>query len=81
MQICDAGTNKKYVQKIQKSGDGKYQCLITNQALKDSGLYSMIQDSPPANDGVVLAFGHGLGYGKCGNFTFIKQGNNFIACF
>ena len=78
MQICDAGTNKKYVQKIQKSGDGKYQCLITNQALKDSGLYSMIQDSPPANDGVVLAFGHGLGYGKCGNFTFIKQGNNFI---
>jgi hypothetical protein len=77
MQICDAGTNKKYVQKIQKSGDGKYQCLITNQALKDSGLYSMIQDSKPANDGVVLAFGHGLGYGKCGNFTFIKQGNNF----
>ena len=77
MQMCDAGTNKKYVQKIQQSGDGKYQCLITNQALKDSGLYSMIQDSQPANVGVVLAFGHGLGYGKCGNFTFIKQGNNF----
>lgn len=55
-----------------------YVCLITKKAFVDAGLETLYKNlGNPNNGGVGIAWGHGVGDGACGSFSFLKQGETF----
>ena len=70
----------EYIKYYKTSDYGNVVVLITKQVYIDSGLENFYNSltpdgNGPSNDGVGLAWGHGVGGGSCGDVAYLRQGS------